>query len=323
MEPKRAMGTEKFIFRGFEKENEKRYEWRNDLTGYHFDRLKGISFPPLLLSRPGPTMKASMKKILLYTLIGLLLGLWAPLGALLLLWFSPHAGLDLPDFVAGALRKHLIFFIFTLSEASLFFSISGFFLGRRTDAMANRNRRLNREVLTDPLTGLGNHRFLHERFKLEFGRHRVSRQPISCLMMDLDHFKRINDSCGHPYGDYVLERFAAVLKKCIRAGDLAARYGGEEFLVILPNCDREEVRKVAERIRRDTERQVFTHRRKRFPLTVSLGAVTSYESSGFHYRQLIALSDRALYDAKGNGRNRLIQTTLRMAKKHLKKQDFG
>jgi diguanylate cyclase (GGDEF)-like protein len=258
-----------------------------------------------------------MKKILLYTLIGLALGLWAPLGVLLTLWFSPHAVLEIPDFIAGALKKHLFFFIFTLSAASSFFSIFGFFLGRRTDAMATHNRRLTHEVLTDPLTGLGNHRFLHERFKHEFRKHRTNHEPISCLMMDLDHFKRINDTCGHPYGDYVLERFSMVLRKSIRERDMAARYGGEEFLVILPNCDKEEVQAVAERIRLGTKRLRFTHRKKKVPLTVSLGSVTCYESSGFNYRQLIALSDRALYDAKEKGRNRLIQTTLRIAKKYL------
>lgn len=259
-----------------------------------------------------------MKKILLYTLIGLLLGFWAPLGAMLMLWFSPHTAQELPTFIAEALRNHFLFFVFTLSGASLFFAIFGFFLGRRTDVMAGKNRRLNREVLTDPLTGLGNHRFLHERFKIEFRKHRTSRQPISCLMMDLDHFKRINDLCGHPYGDFVLERFASVLKKCVRRGDLATRYGGEEFLVILPNCGQEEVKAVGERIRKETEKQVFTHLQKRVPLTVSLGAVTSYESSGVNYRKLIALSDRALYNAKDKGRNRLIQTTLRMSKKFLR-----
>jgi diguanylate cyclase (GGDEF)-like protein len=260
-----------------------------------------------------------MKKILLYTLIGLLLGLWAPLSGLLLLWFSPHSAVQLPDFIAGALRKHLPFFIFILSGASLFFSTFGFFLGRRTDSMTSKNRRLTHETLTDPLTGLGNHRFLHEKFKIEFRKHRTSHQPISCLMMDLDHFKRINDACGHPYGDHVLECFAAVLNKCIRRGDLAARYGGEEFFVILPHCDQEEVRKVGERIRKETTGQVFICRQKRFPLTVSLGAVTSYESSGFNYQQLIALSDKALYDAKEKGRNRLIQTTPRTATRLLKK----
>jgi diguanylate cyclase (GGDEF)-like protein len=250
-----------------------------------------------------------MKKILLYTLIGLALGLWAPLGALLTLWYSPHAGLELPDFIAGALRKHLFFFIFTLSMMSSFFSIFGYFLGRRTDTLNRHNQRLTREVLTDPLTGLGNHRFLHERFKLEFRKHRTSRKPISCLMMDLDHFKRVNDTCGHPYGDCVLESFAAVVKKCIRAGDLAARYGGEEFLVILPHCGREEVLRVGERIRLGTQRRIFNHRRKRITLTVSLGSATSFESKGLNYQTLIDLSDKALYEAKKQGRNQLIQST--------------
>ena len=252
-----------------------------------------------------------MKKILLYTLIGLALGLWAPLGALLTLWYSPHAALELPDFISGALRKHLFFFLFTLSIMSAFFSIFGYFLGRRTDAMRRYNKRLTREVLTDPLTGLGNHRFLHESFKLEFRKHRANRKPISCLMMDLDHFKRVNDTCGHPYGDYVLESFALVIKKCIRAGDLAARYGGEEFLIILPNCGQDEVMRVGERIREGTKRLVFKYHRKRIILTVSLGSATSFESEGLNYQTLIDLSDKALYEAKKQGRNQLIQSNPR------------
>jgi diguanylate cyclase (GGDEF)-like protein len=256
-----------------------------------------------------------MKKILLYTLIGLLLGFWAPISTLLLLWLSPHSARELTSFLASQMRNHLLISILILSGFGLLFPIFGFFLGRRTDSWTLRTRLLTREVLTDPLTGLGNHRFLHEQFKIEFRKHRTSRRPISCLMMDLDHFKRINDACGHPYGDYVLERFAALLKKCVRERDLAARYGGEEFLVILPDCDKEEVRMVAERIRLETQRQIFTRHKKRIFLTVSLGAVTSYESSGLNYRQLIALSDRALYDAKREGRNQLIQTSLRSPQK--------
>ncbi len=280
--------------------------------------------PPFLLPNISLTIiSSSMKKIFLYTIIGLLLGLWAPLSGLLLLWFSPHHALELPDFIAKALQRHLLFFIFILSAASLFFSTFGFFLGRRTDSMTSKNRRLTRELSTDPLTGLGNHRFLHEKFKIEFRKHCTNHQPISCLMMDLDHFKRINDACGHPYGNHVLECFAALLKKCIRARDLAVRYGGEEFLVILPDCNKEEVRKVAERIRKKTQGQVFICRQRRFPLTVSLGAATNYESSGFNYRQLIALSDRALYDAKAKGRNQLIQTTHPMAKKYTVKSLRG
>ena len=256
-----------------------------------------------------------MKKILLYTIIGLLLGLWAPLGAIVMLWFSPHAAIELPDFLAASLRNHLVYFILTLSATGAFFSLLGFFLGRRTDAINLNNERLSHQVLTDPLTGLGNHRFMHEKFKIEFRKHQTNRLPISCLMMDLDHFKRINDSCGHPYGDFVLERFAAVLKKCVRIGDLVARYGGEEFLVILPQCDKAEVGIVGERIRAETQGLVFNHGRRRVPLTVSLGAATSYGGAGFNYQQLITLADKALYDAKKNGRNQLTQTILGKSKK--------
>jgi diguanylate cyclase (GGDEF)-like protein len=257
----------------------------------------------------------TMKKKLLYSLIGLLLTLWSPFSTLLLLWFSPRAALEITGYIDGAMKNHLHIFVLSLAVAGLFFPIYGFFLGRRIDAMTKKNSSLNHEVLTDPLTGLGNHRFLHEKFQREFHKHQDSKQPLSCLMMDLDHFKQINDDCGHPFGDHVLECFAQVLKNSIREGDMASRYGGEEFLVVLPDCGEEEVKRVAERIRQETEKCVLSHCDKPVSLTVSLGAVTSYESEGFNYRQLIALSDRALYDAKAKGRNQLIQTSLRTAAK--------
>jgi diguanylate cyclase (GGDEF)-like protein len=261
-----------------------------------------------------PTISTHVKKTPLYTLVGLLLTLWSPLSTLFLLWFSPHAAQEITGYIDGAMKNHLHIFVTSLAVAGLFFPIFGYFLGRRTDALTSKNKKLNHEVLTDPLTGLGNHRFLHEKFGHEFQKHRENGLPISCLMMDLDHFKKINDDCGHPFGDEVLECFARVVKTCIRQGDMAARYGGEEFLVVLPDCDEEKVRKVAERIRQETERCVLNHCDKPVQLTVSLGAVTSYESEGFNYRQLIALSDQALYDAKEKGRNQLIQTCLRAAK---------
>ncbi len=255
-----------------------------------------------------------VKKIWLYTLIGLLLTLWSPFSSLFLLWCSPHAAQEITGYIEGELKNHLHIFVISLVVSGLFFPIFGYFLGRRTDILTRKNKRLSHEVLTDPLTGLGNHRFLHEKFRHEFSKHRENGLPISCLMMDLDHFKKINDDCGHPYGDHVLECFARVIKNCIRVGDLAARYGGEEFLVVLPNCDQEEVREVGERIRRETERCVLNPCDKPVQLRVSLGAVTSYEREGFNYRQLIALSDRALYDAKEKGRNQMIQTSLRIGK---------
>jgi diguanylate cyclase (GGDEF)-like protein len=170
-------------------------------------------------------------------------------------------------------------------------------------------------VLTDPLTGLGNHRFLHDVFKIEFRKHMSTRQPLSCLMMDLDHFKIVNDTYGHPFGDYVLKHFSALVKKSIRQGDTATRYGGEEFLCILPNCDKEEAKAVAERIRHATETYPFSHQEKRVRVTVSVGTVTGYQRAGASYHNLIVLADQALYEAKRRGRNRVVQLFLEGRKK--------
>ena len=258
-----------------------------------------------------------MRKSYFFALLGFALALGAPLGILALrLLTSP---LPFPGFAQEEWTNHHFFYLYMLVSTPLAFSLFGFLLGRKTDLLLSENLELTDEVLTDPLTGLGNHRFLHDTFKIEFRRHKESRLPISCLMLDLDHFKHINDTYGHPFGDYVLKHFSMILKRNIRSGDTAARYGGEEFLCILPNCSKEEVRTVAERIRKATESHIFPHKREPVKLTVSLGAVTSYESSGLNYRQLIALSDRALYDAKHKGRNQLVQTSLTMRKKFPRK----
>lgn len=254
-----------------------------------------------------------MKKSILYMLIGVLLGLGAPLGAALIHILLGDLSLGL--FWKEEWARYSFFYIYTTLGTCTAFGLFGYILGGKADDLIWKEIRLSKDVLTDPLTSLGNHRFLHETFKVEFRRHVTSRLPISCVMLDLDHFKKINDTYGHPFGDYVLKHFAAIMRKCVREGDTLSRYGGEEFLCILPNCDQDQVRIVAERIRKATERHLFTNKNHRVQLTVSLGAVTSYESSGLNYRHLIALSDRALYEAKGKGRNRLVQTSIRMAKK--------
>lgn len=260
-----------------------------------------------------------MRKSYSFALFGFLLGILAPLGAILLLWFSPHPRLQLPDFIAEEWRDNLFFFVYMLVGTSGVFALFGFFIGRQEDSLLHENLQLSDEVLTDPLTGLGNHRFLHEAFKIEFRRHLSTRQPLSCFMMDLDRFKNVNDSYGHPFGDYVLRHFAALVKKSIRQGDTATRYGGEEFLCILPNCDAQEALAVAERIRRGTEDYPFMHDEKRVRITVSVGTVTGYQRSGSSYRNLIVLADQALYEAKRRGRNRVVQKTLANNKKKSKR----
>jgi diguanylate cyclase (GGDEF)-like protein len=256
-----------------------------------------------------------MRKIFLYTILGVLLGIGAPLGALCLLWFSPHPALQLPYFIMEEWRDHFFFFYYMLAGTSLAFGLFGFFLGHSADIIEAHNRHLALLATEDELTGLGNHRFLHETFKVEFRRHLKEREPLSCLMMDLDHFKKVNDTYGHPFGDFVLKHFAALVKKSIRTGDFASRYGGEEFLCILPHCDREEAFEVAERIRTQTEKYLFTNGDKPVKVTVSIGTATCWGREDRSYHQLIASADRALYQAKRKGRNRVVQVFLARPKK--------
>jgi diguanylate cyclase (GGDEF)-like protein len=243
-------------------------------------------------------------------LAGALAGAGAPLGAVLILWLSPHPTLRLPDFLLEEWRDHLFFLNYMLVGSSSAFGLFGYLLGRHTDRLLERNRELSSEVLTDSLTGLGNHRYLHDVFKIEFRRHLDTRRPISCLMMDLDHFKRVNDTCGHPFGDHVLKQFAHLVKRSVRHGDTACRYGGEEFLCVLPHCDAEEAWVVAERIRKETRAFPFLHGKKRVKVTVSVGTVTGYPRSGTHYRGLIDRADQALYEAKRRGRDKVVQIAL-------------
>ncbi len=248
-----------------------------------------------------------MRKRHLYAVLGFLLGLGSPLGALLGLCLLDHARPPLVDFLVQEWRDYFLFFNYMFVATTLFFSLFGYFLGHRQDL-------LNKEVVTDPLTGLGNHRFLHEVFKIEFSKHILTRRPISCLMIDLDNFKKVNDTYGHPFGDCVLRHFASLIQKHLREGDVAVRYGGEEFLCILPNCDMKEARVVAERIRVGTEQRSFTKGKKRTKITISAGLITSYGNRGLSYSDLIDLSDQALYKAKQKGRNQVIQATTRLGK---------
>ena len=248
-----------------------------------------------------------MKRSYLLALIGLLLGLGSPFGALILLWHFPHPVLSIPDFLTGEWKDHFFFFTYMTSGTCVFFTLFGFWIGRDEDKVLQRNRRLTDQVLTDPLTGLGNHRYLHEAFSAEYERHRVGHHPLSCLMMDLDHFKKVNDTFGHPFGDYVLQHFSHILQGSIRQGDIATRYGGEEFLCVLPDCDTKEALRVAERIRVSTQNYAFKNGSHRTKVTVSLGCVTSHHSKEKTYQHLIQQADKALYVAKRRGRNRVVQ----------------
>lgn len=156
---------------------------------------------------------------------------------------------------------------------------------------------------TDELTGLHNRRYLHQRLEEEL--HRASRYSLrlSCIMLDIDHFKRINDSHGHAAGDYVLKEVASILRRHVRKSDLAIRYGGEEFMLILFENDKNGALRVAERVRQDVESHEFSWRGSPLRLTASSGVAIFPDDGVTMPDELIARADSALYDAKTAGRN--------------------
>ena len=166
--------------------------------------------------------------------------------------------------------------------------------------------------LTDGLTGVNNRRFFDQRLVEEVARARRAAAPLSCLFIDLDYFKRINDSYGHSVGDEVLKTVGRVIRSQLRTIDVVARYGGEEFVVLLSQTDNQAALEVAERIRTNIHEWRFEARPGlRISLTVSIGlatlAVFPPELDIAHAsNQLLERTDEALYQAKRSGRNRVV-----------------
>jgi two-component system cell cycle response regulator len=163
-------------------------------------------------------------------------------------------------------------------------------------------------ALTDQLTGLSNRRVLDTRLPAEVDRAAETGAPLSVLLIDLDHFKTINDTHGHDVGDRVLEQFAKVLQDEVRAIDVACRQGGEEFAVVMPGADIDMARSAAERLRARVAGEEFV---KGLRITVSLG-VSGFEA-GDTAARMIKRADRALYAAKQRGRNRVVTARLKKA----------
>jgi len=163
------------------------------------------------------------------------------------------------------------------------------------------NVRLNHLAITDGLTGLWNHRRFQELLEESVDESGRTLEPFSLILLDIDHFKRVNDELGHQVGDEVLQQFAECLRSQSRSYELPARYGGEEFAIILRNCGEEEAIRAAERFRKYIEDQPWKYRK----MTASFG-VTTCSMPGTHPKTLIMQADNALYAAKQVGRNRVV-----------------
>jgi diguanylate cyclase (GGDEF)-like protein len=156
---------------------------------------------------------------------------------------------------------------------------------------------------TDELTGMYNRRFLQPRLDEEFARATRYGKTLACLLLDIDHFKKINDSYGHQAGDEVLRQVAEVIRSHVRKSDLAVRYGGEEFLIILFENDRAGALRVAERIRSDVESRQFTWRSGSLRVTISSGLAVFPDAAIQSSNDFVKCADAALYEAKASGRN--------------------
>ncbi|WP_432415460.1 diguanylate cyclase [Chromohalobacter israelensis] len=169
--------------------------------------------------------------------------------------------------------------------------------------------RLEQQALTDPLTGLGNRRALEDQAAMEIARAERSGAPLSLVAIDLDHFKRINDTYGHDVGDLVLQAFAELARELLRDGDVLCRIGGEEFAILLPNTCKEQAMQVAERLRRAiaaTPAKISQAMKEDTTLayTASLG-VTLVSAGETTLKPAIKRADQKLYAAKEAGRNRV------------------
>ena len=175
---------------------------------------------------------------------------------------------------------------------------------RLQDELMVKNATLAKLSTVDALTGLRTRRYVTELLSIEFLRARRYKTPLSVLMADIDHFKRVNDAHGHPTGDAVLRGVSESLTRALRATDTAGRYGGEEILVVLPQNNLEGSMIFAERWRSIVEESLFTSPEgAKIQVTISIGVaqfLAQYEPAD----DLIAAADRALYVAKDGGRNR-------------------
>lgn len=173
------------------------------------------------------------------------------------------------------------------------------------DSLKKSNQELLQLSNTDPLTHLSNRRFLMETLDKELKRSARCNSPLSLIMVDIDHFKRVNDTYGHQQGDVVLVEVAKVMLEHLREYDMAARFGGEEFSLVLPETELLPAVQVAERLRHSASQMAFSGQLQDLKLTISLGVATFPHGRVRSVDDLVREADEALYQAKRQGRNRV------------------
>jgi two-component system cell cycle response regulator len=173
------------------------------------------------------------------------------------------------------------------------------------EALQEKNRQLQELANRDGLTGLYNHRYFHQQLSKDFLRARRYHESLSCILLDIDYFKRFNDTHGHQTGDLVLSTLGHLIQDSIRDSDFAARYGGEEFALVLYHSNGPAALDVAQRLRHSVEGCEVRDEDKVLHVTISVGVATFPHEAIGDSKALIESADKALYRAKKNGRNRV------------------
>jgi diguanylate cyclase (GGDEF)-like protein len=173
-----------------------------------------------------------------------------------------------------------------------------------TAQLSRANEELSRLAGTDSLTSLANRRTFEEAMARDISRSQRTGEPMCVIVMDVDHFKSVNDTHGHAAGDYVLTMIGEVLRGALRTGDLPARWGGEEFIALLPNCPIDGGVVIAERIRKSLEQREMSTQGKNFRVTASLGVAQLAPAEA--PPKLVERADAAMYEAKRSGRNKVM-----------------
>ncbi len=166
--------------------------------------------------------------------------------------------------------------------------------------------RLREQAMRDPLTGIWNRACILDTLERELDRARRSGSPLGLLLLDLDHFKQLNDTRGHQFGDLALRAFVQRIQSAVRSYDSFGRYGGEEFLILAPGCGEPDIARQAERLRAAVAASPFDVEGCAVPLTVSIGAASVESGTCVSSIDLIRAADDALYEAKRTGRNRIV-----------------
>jgi diguanylate cyclase (GGDEF)-like protein len=238
---------------------------------------------------------------------GMLLGVGAPLG-----WLVVEALRGHPP--AQVLENSPVLLSYQLLASMLVFAVFGWVMGSQEDRLMDANRQLDVLSVTDPLTGLRNRRYFLERLDEAIALATRGDEPLALAIIDLDHFKRVNDRHGHPVGDKVLEAAADAMADTVRRGETLARVGGEEFAVLLPGLEDGRAELVGERLRQAiADGSRVSHDGEAIGVTASVGVGIFEPLEGAVGKTLYAVADEALYEAKRAGRDRVVVTHLRDA----------